>query len=113
VFGSNYMTQIRDWATSVFSDDITGVADARFLESSWNMRSIFPRLVSPSGVPLNRFPLSVVPLVDGAPINVSIIAGGEAYLRFSVAAGSQASIDWSAGGLPVSPLVQFTVVRSR
>jgi hypothetical protein len=113
VFGSNYMTQIRDWATSVFSDDITGVSDARFLESSWNMRSIFPRLVSPSGVPLNRFPLAVVPLVDGAPMNVSVIAGGEAYLRFSVAAGSQASIDWSAGGLPVSPLVQFTVVRSR
>ena len=113
VFGSNYMTQIRDWATSVFSDDITGVSDARFLEPSWNMRSIFPRLVSPSGVPLNRFPLALVPLVDGAPINLSVIAGGEAYLRFSVAAGSQASIDWSAGGLPVSPLVQFTVVRSR
>jgi hypothetical protein len=113
VFGSNYMTQIRDWATSVFSDDIAGVTDARFLEPSWNMRSIFPRLVSSSGVPLNRFPLAVVPLTDVAPSNLSVSAGGAAYLRFSVPAGSQASIDWSSGGLPVSPLMQFTVVRSR
>jgi hypothetical protein len=113
VFGANYMTQIRDWATSVFSDDITGVTDARFLESSWNMRNIFPALVSPSGVPLNRYPLAIVPLSDAAPANLSVFAGGAAYLRFTVPAGTQASIDWSAGGLPVSPLVQFTVVRSR
>jgi len=113
VFGSNYMTQIRDWATSVFSDDITGNTDTRFLEPSWNMRSIFPRLVSGSGVPLNRFPLAVVPLSDAAPANLSVFAGGAAYLRFTVPSGSQASIDWSAGGLPVSPLMQFTVVRSR
>jgi hypothetical protein len=113
VFGSNYMTQIRDWATSVFSDDITGNTDTRFLEPSWNMRSIFPRLVSGSGVPLNRFPLAIVPLSDAAPANLSVFAGGAAYLRFTVPAGSQASIDWSAGGLPVSPLMQFTVVRSR
>ncbi len=44
VFGADYLTQIRDWATSVFSDDVSGVTDARFLEQSWNMRSIFPRL---------------------------------------------------------------------
>jgi hypothetical protein len=113
VFGTNYLTQIRDWATSIFSDDVTGVTDARFLESSWNMRNIFPQLVSPSGVPLNRYPLSVVPLSDATPANLSVFAGGAAYLRFTVPAGSQASIDWSAGGLPVSPLVQFTVVRSR
>lgn len=112
VFGSNYMTQIRDWATSVFSDDVSGVT-APFLEASWNMRNIFPQLRSPSGVQLNRFPLAVVPLSDAAPANLSVFAGGAAYLRFTVPAGSQASIDWSAGGLPVSPLVQFTVVRSR
>jgi hypothetical protein len=107
------MTQIRDWATSVFADDIAGVTDARFLEQSWNMRSIFPRLVNGAGVPLNRFPLAVVPLSDASPANVSVFAGGAAYLRFTVPAGSQASIDWSTGGLPVSPLMQFTVVRSR
>ena len=113
VFGSDYMTQIRDWATTVFSDDITGVADARFLEQSWNLRDIFPNLVNGSGQRLGKYPLQVTPLADAVPANVSILAGGEAYIRFSVPSGTSASIDWTAGGLPVSPLMQFTVVRTR
>jgi len=113
VFGSDYMTQIRDWATSVFSDDLPGVVDAHFLEQSWNMRDIFPNLVNGSGQRLGKYPLQVTPLADAAPANVSILAGGEAYLRFSVPSGTSASIDWSAGGLPVSPLMQFTVVRTK
>jgi hypothetical protein len=40
-------------------------------------------------------------------------AGGVAYLRFTVPAGGQASIDWTSSGLPVSPFFQFTVVRTR
>lgn len=113
VFGSDYMTQIRDWATSVFSDDVPGVVDPRFLEPSWNMRDIFPNLVSSSGQRLGKYPLQVIALADAAPANVSIVAGGEAYIRFSVPSGTSASIDWTAGGLPVSPLMQFTVVRTR
>jgi len=79
------------------------------------MRSIFPNLCGNASctVRLGRFPLSVIPLSDASPANVTVIAGGAAYLRFSVPGGSQASIDWSAGGLPVSPLVQFTVVRTK
>ena len=113
VFGSDYLTQIRDWATSVFSDDIPGLSDPRFLEQSWNMRDIFPNLVNSSGQRLGKYPLQVIPLADAAPANVSIVAGGEAYIRFSVPSGTSASIDWTAGGLPVSPLMQFTVVRTR
>lgn len=112
VFGSNYMTQIRDWATSVFSDDVPGVTDARFLEPSWNMRNIFPQLGSGS-TRLGKFPISIVSLSDATPANLSVNAGGSAYIRFTVPAGSQASIDWSAAGLPVTSLMQFTVVRTR
>src|SRR5262249_25102658 len=69
VFGSNYMTQIRDWATSVFADDVAGVTDTRFLEPSWNMRDIFPNLRDAStGIRLGKYPLRVVPLSDGAPM---------------------------------------------
>jgi len=113
VFGSNYMTQIRNWATSVFTDDVSGVTDNSFLEPSWNMRSIFPRLLDESGRVLGKYPLTVVPLSDAAPANLSIVAGGEAYVRFTVPAWTSGSIDWASGGLPVSPLVQFTVVRTR
>jgi hypothetical protein len=113
VFGSNYLTQIRDWATAVFADDVSGQTDARFQEQSWNMRSIFPGLSNGNGGALNRYPLSVIPLSDATPASLLINAGGVAYLRFSVAAGSQASVDWSSAGLPVSPFFQFTVVRTR
>jgi hypothetical protein len=115
VFGANYMTQIRDWATSVYADDVPGVTDARFLQPSWNMRSIFPNLCGNAScsVRLNRFPITVVPLSDASPANISVQAGGAAYLRFAVPANGQASIDWTAGGLPVSGLIQFTVVRTK
>ena len=113
VFGSNYLTQIRDWATAVFADDVPGQTDARFQEQSWNMRSIFPGLSNGSGGALNRYPLTVVPLSDATPASLLINAGGVAYIRFSVAAGGQASIDWASAGLPVSPFFQFTVVRTR
>ena len=88
VFGTSYMTQIRDWATSVFADDVAGVTDARFLAPSWNMRDIFPHLVNSSGTPLGRYPLAVVPLSDATPANLSIYSGGAAYLRFSVPANA-------------------------
>lgn len=113
VFGSNYLTQIRDWATSVISDDVPGLSDARFLEQSWNMRSIFPGLANGSGQALGKYPLSVIPLSDAQPANLLVNAGGVAYLRFTVPAGGQASIDWTSSGLPVSPFFQFTVVRTR
>jgi hypothetical protein len=113
VFGTDYMTRIRNWAVSVFTDDVSGVSDNNFLAPSWNMRSIFPALQIPGGGALGKYPLAIVPLSDAVPANLSIVAGGEAYLRFTVPAGTSGSIDWASGGLPVSPLVQFTVVRTK
>jgi hypothetical protein len=110
VFGTNYLTQIRDWATSVFADDLPGQADARFSQPSWNYRDIFPALGTPK---IGVYPLKVLALADAAPVNVSVNAGGAAYIRFRVPAGSAVSVDWSSSGLPVSPLMQFTVVRSK
>jgi hypothetical protein len=113
VFGANYMTQIRDWATSVFADDLQGQTDVRFSQPSWNFRDIFPQLSNGAGVKLAKYPLAVLPLADATPVNVSVNAGGAAYIRFRVPAGSAVSVDWSSSGLPVSPLMQFTVVRSK
>lgn len=110
VFGAGYLTQIRDWATSVFADDLPGVTDARFLSPSWNMRDVWPHLGNPA---IGTFPLSELPLSDAAPVSTSVFAGGAAYIRFHVPANSQASINWSGGTGPVSPLMQFTVVRSQ
>lgn len=115
VFGAGYVTSMRDWATTIFSDDIPGVTDARFLEPSWNMRSIFPRLCANSScsVRLGVYPLSVTSLSNGVGSPQSVAAGGVSFIRFGVPAGSQGSIDWSQSGLPVSSLMQFTVVRTK
>ena len=108
VFGTEVMTQIRDWATSAITDDILPSTDAAFQQPSWNMRSIYTQLFTPP------FPLQVVPVVESAATNVQLVGGGVAYLRFAVPSGGQASVDWTApGGAPVSPVVRWTVVRTR
>lgn len=111
VFGTDYMTQIRNWAVSVFTDDLVSVTDPAFQEPSWNMREIFPHLSGTN----SSFPLKVVPLSASTPIGgLQVYAGGVAYIRFTVPANGQASIDWTgAGGLPVASTVQFTLVRTR
>jgi hypothetical protein len=113
VFGANYLTQIQNWTTALFADDVPGQSDIRFSEPSWNMRNIFPQLGPVGGPPIGIYPMKVIPLGDATPANVSVVGGGAAYFRFSVPANTNASIDWTANGLPVSPLVQFSVVRSR
>jgi hypothetical protein len=113
VFGTNYLTQIRDWTTALFADDLPGQVDVRFSAPSWNMRNIFPRLVNSAGTPLGIYPLNVIPLGDALPANVNVVGGAAAFIRFTVPANTSASIDWSSSGLPVSPFVQFSVVRSR
>ncbi len=111
VFGTDYLTQIRNWAVSVFTDDLAGVADPTFQEPSWNMRELFPHLQGTN----SSFPLKVFPLSAQSPINnLQVFAGGAAYIRFTVPPGGQSSIDWTGGGgLPVGSTVQFTLVRTR
>jgi len=114
VFGVDYLTQINNWAVSVFADDVTGVTDNRYLQPSWNMRLIYPNLVDSQGNRLGKYPLQVFGLSDNSTVNTPVFAGGVAYIRFSVPGGGQASVDWTgSGGLPPSPLMTFTLIRSK
>jgi hypothetical protein len=102
VFGSNLTTLARDWATSVFADDITAT-DTRFQQPSWNMRSIFGALQSNGAYPLATTTLG------STPATVTVTSGSAAYLRFAIAAGQTATVQWST--LPST--VQLTLVRTR
>lgn len=105
VFGPAVMTQIRDWATSNYSDNLlTGITNP-FQQPSWNYRLILPALGS--------FPLPVVTLVDGVPSPNSLVGGGAAYFHFAVSAGRTALINVTSGGVAPSATVQFTLVRTR
>jgi hypothetical protein len=106
VFGTDVMSQFRDWATSAITDDVN--TDATYQQPSWNIRSIYTQLFNPP------FPLQITPVVESAATNVTLVGGGAAYLRFTVPPNSQASLDWSGpGGVPVSPVVRWSLVRTR
>jgi hypothetical protein len=102
VFGANLTTLARDWAISVFADDLTST-DARYQQPTWNLRSIFGALQSNGVYPLVTTALSTT------PATISVTGGSAAYLRFAVAAGQTATVQWST--LPSN--VQFTLVRTR
>jgi hypothetical protein len=103
VFGSGLTALARDWATSVFADDLTAT-DAPFQQSTWNLRSLFAALQTNGA-----YPLSTTALSASSPTSVNVSGGSAAYLRFSVAAGQTAAIQWNT--LPSN--VQLTLVRTR
>ena len=55
------------------------------------------------------YPLATLTVGDGAPLNVSLNGGGVAFVRFAVAAGGFASVQWD--GPP--PNVAMTLVRMK
>jgi len=109
VFGNDIMSLIRDWTTSAFTDDTNFAGgDGAYQQPSWSLRSLYTQLFNPP------FPLVITPVVESAATNVQLVGGGAAYLRFTVPPNSQASLDWSGpGGVPVSPVLRWTLVRTR
>ncbi len=102
VFGTDLTALARDWATSVFADDVAST-DARYQEPSWNLRSIFGALESTGAYPLATATLGA------SPMTMSVNGGSAAYLRFAVSAGQTATVQLS--NLPSN--VQLTLVRTR
>jgi hypothetical protein len=102
VFGTGVLNEVRDWGTSVLTDDLTGV-DAAYQQPSWNFRSIFAVLTSSS-----IFPVATVSLAAGTQ-SITLVGGATSYIRFAVASGAAASVQWST---PPSS-VQFTLVRTK
>jgi hypothetical protein len=104
VFGADIVQQFRDYATSLFADDLPGITEPRAVQPSWNMRSIAPELAGAG----SAYPLAVVPLETGTPKLVTLRGGGSAYLRFTVPARTTAAITWTAAAG-----INVALVRSR
>ena len=67
------------------------------------MRSIFGALQSNGAYPL------VTTALGASPSTISVLGGSAAYLRFAVAAGQTATVQWST--LPSN--MQLSLVRTR
>jgi hypothetical protein len=102
VFGTGLPALARDWATSVFADDVAST-DARYQQPSWNLRSIFGALESNGAYPL------VTATLGTSPMTLSVDGGSATYLRFAVSAGQTATVQLST--LPSN--LQLTLVRTR
>ncbi|MBW3655190.1 MAG: Ig-like domain-containing protein [Gemmatimonadetes bacterium] len=90
---------IRDWATSVYTDDFVPT-EARFQQPSWRYRSFF-----------NTFPLATQPLTDG--FSTQLASGGAAFLRFTVPPAAVGTVRALSGTNPLPSRIYVTVVRTR
>lgn len=89
---------IRDWATSVYTDDFVAT-EARFQQPSWRYRSFTP------------FPLVTQALTDG--FSTQLASGGAAFLRFTVPPATVGTVRALSGASPPPSKIYVTVVRTR
>jgi hypothetical protein len=106
VAGGNAVDLFRRFAVATYTDDAVGGAAAVFSHPSWNYRSLYARVS-------NGFPLEVMHLSSTAPTNVTLVAGGTAYLRAGVNANQRASVRVTAANTVPTAALQVMIVRTR
>src|SRR5262249_33577237 len=108
VLGTQPGPLIHDWATSVFLDDDAPNVAPRYLQPSWNSRSILS-----GGGTSTPFPLLTRTLSDNAQVSLNIVGYGVSFLRFSVPSGQDALLTVTSNGQPLPSAMQLSVVRVR
>jgi hypothetical protein len=106
--GTSPAGMLHDWAISVFLDDNAPNVDPRFLQPSWNSRSILT-----GGGTSTPFPLVTHILSDNSQASLNMVGFGVSFLRFSVANGQDALLTVTSNGQPLPPTMQLSVVRVR
>jgi hypothetical protein len=106
VFG-NITTTARDWAVAQFVDDLGFAVPSRYTNPSWNYRSLFDAIGSPT------LPLLTHQLVAGTNVQMSLVGGGAGYTRFGVNAGVAATTSVTSQNQAVPPAVNFLLVRTK
>jgi hypothetical protein len=99
---------LHDWAISVFLDDNSTNVDERYLQPSWNARSVLT-----GGGLSTAFPLLARTLSDNVQTSLNMVGYGVSFLRFSVANGQDALLTVTSNGQPLAAAMQVSVVRVR
>ncbi len=95
----------RDWVVAQFTDDSGLPVSSEFTHPSWNFRSVLPAINE------LKFPLRTQPLL--ANLDITLVGGGAAYLRFGVNANDPATVRADSGGQPVPATVEFILIRTQ
>jgi hypothetical protein len=108
VFGDSLGIE-RDWAVANYTDDTNAASNPIFTHPSWNFRALLPLLTSNGA----RYPLRVRSLPDGSALQMRLVGGGTAYLRFGVAADTVGRITLTSQGSPLPTNVTATLIRTK
>jgi hypothetical protein len=107
VYGADVAGLLRDWSVSQYTDDVVPNDSTVYTQPSWNWHSIYPAL----GGGGRTYPLPVTSLPT-AGTSGSVIPGGAAFYRFSVAANATAVVTLTGPG-GATTATQGVVVRLR
>jgi hypothetical protein len=107
VFGADVAGLLRNWSVSQYTDDVVSNESTDYTQPSWNWHSIFPAL----GGGGRAYPLAVASLPTTGTTG-SVIPGGAAFYRFSVAANGVGTLTLTGAGGSTLP-AQGVVVRLR
>lgn len=99
---------LRDWAISNFVDDNVAGSDPRFVQPSFNFRSIMTGGGTGAAFPLTPRALSTI-----GTTTVTLATYGVAFLRFSVPNGEDALLTATSFGESLPSSVQLAIVRVR
>jgi hypothetical protein len=105
--GTSVDPWLRDFAASLYADNISGTVPASYATPSWNYRSIFDN-------GYGGYPLAVVNPTTGVPQTPTLaLGGGASYLRMGVPATTYATVSVanSAGGALPSTLSVMVIRR--
>lgn len=95
---------VRDWAIAQYVDDFGVPVAATYTYPSWNFRSLLPAINN--GV----FPL-VTRTLTSTPLDLSLVGGGAAYVKFRVGAGVTANLTANTQGQAPQATVDLILVR--
>jgi hypothetical protein len=107
IVGGDAAGFVRDWVVSHAIDDVAALT-TQYQQRSWNWHSIYPAILT-SGT----YPLSVATLSVNGSSSGSLVPGGAAYYRVTVAAGGTATINLSVPNGTSPNNLQLVIVRTK
>jgi hypothetical protein len=107
VLGAEPLEWLADWAVSEAASAAAGGVEARYQQSSWSYRSIFPAVAT------GGHPLLTRTLGDGVPTTVTLGGGGAAFLRVGVQGGTGAMRLRTPAGATLPATLKLSVVRTK
>ena len=102
VFGTDIASKVHDWNVSHYTDDVVSGLPSEHTQPSWNWHGIYKATSQ-----AKAYPLQVKSLAAGSTSG-TLIGGAAAYYRFSVPAGTSATVS-----IPSAGPIYARVVRLR